>query len=78
MSCVPISKGENSLPLPFDSFSRLSESLCKLIKFALVIICMKEVFCLLRARFTKVILVERLNFWIEMAHADNTLLVIGV
>ena len=39
---------------------------------------MEEVFSLLRAGLTEVILVESLDFGIEVAHADNALLVIRV
>ena len=39
---------------------------------------MKEVLGLLGAGLAKVVLVERLDFRVEMAHADNALLVVGV
>ena len=53
-------------------------SLGELVEVALAVIRVEEVFSLLRAGLTEVILVESLDFWIEVAHADNALLVIRV
>ena len=50
----------------------------ELVELALAVIRMQEILRLLAARLAKVIIVERLNFGIEMAHAKSRLLVVGV
>ena len=43
-----------------------------------MVVCVEEVFSLLAARLVKVVLVERLNFRVEVRHADRRLLIVGV
>ena len=43
-----------------------------------MVVCVEEVFSLLAARLVKVVLVERLNFRVEVRHADRRPLIVGV